>query len=265
MVKQTRDERIQRAIPQTQANRRFSRYKKGQHKMVRGISLADDADLREAIRVWHSFEACEFEKAEELLVDADFSPEDIRRFCVSAMEFQDEYMFGTKLGYQLGAMINSSSHGRFELDLDHLETTSIYLCKRNRKHVTIRGDVGQVLGWRMRSGTIHLAGGAEGRLGDHMEGGRIIVSGDAGRELGSWMSGGLIVVKGDVGGGWGWAMGTGHGMSGGTIIIDGDVTGNIGYGMSGGEIHLNGEYDNIPRKEIVKGRIFHKGKLIVDK
>jgi formylmethanofuran dehydrogenase subunit C len=55
-------------------------------------------------------------------------------------------------------------------------------------------------------------------------------------------------------------VGSGH-----RIIIDGDVTRNIGYGMSGGEIHLNGDYDYIPQKEIIKGRIFHKGRLIVDK
>jgi hypothetical protein len=205
------------AIPQVQADKRFGRYRRVHHKryrrvhhkMVRGIGMADDANLRRAIRVWHSFEFNEPGKAEELLVDSDFSPQDIRRFCVYAKDFEDQIFFGTKLGYQVSAMINSSSHGTFELDLDNLETSAIYLCNCNRKHVTIRGDVGQALGWRMRSGTVHLAGGARARLGEHMEGGRIIVSGDVGSELGRGMSGGLIVVKGDVFGVGPWDRGTG--------------------------------------------------------
>jgi hypothetical protein len=267
-MEQTGKRRMSTIMPQVQANRRFGRYKKGQHKMVRGIGMADDDDLRRAIRAWNSSEFGHFENVRKLILDADFSPEDIQRFCVSVMDFkgEDELDFSIKLGFQVSAMIDSSSHGRFVLSLEHLETLTSSLCENNRKHVTIRGDVGHYLGCRMRSGTIHLEGRANQCLGLDMEGGRIIVSGDAGVDLGRGMSGGLIVIKGDVGGENPWEnRGTGQWMSGGTIIIDGDAKGSIGEEMRGGEIHLNGKCYHIRQEKIIKGRIYHKGKLIVDK
>jgi hypothetical protein len=38
----------------------------------------------------------------------------------------------------------------------------------------------------------------------------------------------------------------------------------IGHDMKGGEVHFNGDYEGIS-DEIKGGKIYHKGKLIVDK
>jgi formylmethanofuran dehydrogenase subunit C len=71
-----------------------------------------------------------------------------------------------------------------------------------------------------------------------MKGGCVTVQGDAGNEVGEFMHGGIIIVKGNAGS-------------------------HVGLMMRGGEIHLEGDYGGIGYVE--HGKIYHKGKLIVDK
>jgi len=68
--------------------------------------------------------------------------------------------------------------------------------------------------------------------------------------------------------------GVGAWMEGGKIIINGNVKsekGGIGEVMDGGEIHINGDiigssdYSERIREAVMKGRVYIKGKLIVDK
>lgn len=87
------------------------------------------------------------------------------------------------------------------------------------------------------------------------------------------MKSGLVVIDGDVG------RSLGKKMSGGKIIVHGDVEADSIYGlmvsqMEGGEVHIEGEMtgNKNPRdirraiKDTVKhGRVYHRGKLIVDK
>lgn len=62
-----------------------------------------------------------------------------------------------------------------------------------------------------------------------------------------------------------------HKMKSGTVVLEGDVGVSVGTEMSGGEIHIEGEIGNLEEsirrcnETIVHGKIFHKGKLIVDK
>ena len=103
-----------------------------------------------------------------------------------------------------------------------------------------------------------LGGGAEyGAL----KGGEIVVEGDAGQI--TLIEGGKIHVKGNVGI-LGWDM------YGGIIIVDGSVgticpeDGEEDWdGIDGGEVHIKGDIGSMG--EIEHGKIFHKGKLIVDK
>ena len=73
------------------------------------------------------------------------------------------------------------------------------------------------------------------------------------------MKGGSITVNGNA------KMQCGNFMKGGTIFLNGDARDiMIGNFMEGGEIHINGDYESIS-DEFEHGKIFHKGKLIVDK
>ena len=67
-----------------------------------------------------------------------------------------------------------------------------------------------------------------------------------------------ITVEGDAG------MWCGFEMEGGSIIVRGDAGNWCGYLMKGGSIHVDGEIGRIS-DDIIHGKIFHKGKLIVDK
>ncbi len=82
------------------------------------------------------------------------------------------------------------------------------------------------------------------------------ISGDAGFLLGSLMTGGIIELDGSV-------IRAGLGQRGGKIVINGFAGGLIGQSMEGGEIHVNGPYCE-PGK-VNHGKIFHNGRLIVDK
>ena len=64
-----------------------------------------------------------------------------------------------------------------------------------------------------------------------------------------------VTVMGDL-------IAAGDGMDGGKIIVNGDV-GVVGEGMTNGEIHIEGEYGG--GGNVVSGRIYHKGELVVDK
>jgi hypothetical protein len=87
---------------------------------------------------------------------------------------------------------------------------------------------------------------------------KLTVNGDVGNNLGKEMFDGVIVVNGNVG----WFAG--QEMKDGTIIVNGDAGEKVGARMQGGEIHLMGDYESIS-KEVQDGKIYHKGKLIVDK
>jgi formylmethanofuran dehydrogenase subunit C len=97
---------------------------------------------------------------------------------------------------------------------------------------------------------IHLIG--------HRNTKNIIVNGNACNSVGYGMRGGSIIVKGDAG------SLIGSRMEDGTIAVNGNAGVFIGARMSGGEIHIEGGHGSIA-DNIIHGKIFHKGKLIVDK
>jgi formylmethanofuran dehydrogenase subunit C len=263
------------------ASKRFGRYKKEGSKSARDIDVTYDSVMAGALEAWQRYDKAASTRNEciainlaELFKSIDFSPEEIRRFCVLVKGFEEGSDFSRKLGLFLTEMINASSHDRFEVPLKDLKGRPTYLCAHNRKHVIIRGDVGGYLGDEMRGGSILLLGNADNAVGTDMRGGNITVNGNAGGMLGYRMSGGLITVNGPVG------FRTlesyriisnydryvlGNEMSGGRIVVNGDAIGDIGEGMCGGEIHLNGDFHGKGDPKIQRGRVFHRGKLIYGK
>jgi len=84
----------------------------------------------------------------------------------------------------------------------------------------------------------------------------IIVNGNLSAWTGQSMQSGKIIVNGNV------DNGVGKEMEGGSITVNGNAAEVVGWSMKGGEIHLNGGYEGIAGD--VKGKIFHRGKLVVD-
>ena len=85
----------------------------------------------------------------------------------------------------------------------------------------------------------------------------LVVNGDAGYYVGRGMTGGRVIIEGNL------DDYAGSEMKGGSIMVKGNAGHCIGEGMEGGEIHTDGEIGEIGN--VKHGKIFHKGKLIVDK
>jgi hypothetical protein len=251
------------------ASRKFGRYKRENLKARRDISIIDDKAMQKAMEVWHDF--TKFKPFEWM----DFSPEDIQRFCILVKDFEHEEGFGRRLGGILNKMMETSNHTRFELSFEHLMKRPYLLCRSNCKDVVIHGHMNNNFGMYMIKGCIHLEGDAGYRLGAAMKGGIIIVKGNVDTDPGWNMEGGLIVINGCVANKTRSRIdAVGLFMSGGEIIVNGDVYGDVGTNMRGGEIHINGDlFDEFmlpcdiekAAAQVIKGRIYHKGKLIVDK
>jgi formylmethanofuran dehydrogenase subunit C len=250
----------------------------------RRIEVKSDSKLVELIR--------EFEKA---LMDREFgigkyrelndkgylnpkrySAEDIERFSLVMVGYQDEKGFNAKAGYFLSLLINQNENKEFVLDTRNLAIIPWYIGFRNTKNITIRGNAGDLLGYEMENGNITIEGNCDENagnsmigglievkgntkdfLGYQMRGGKIVVRGNVKNNLGSFMEGGNLIVNGNCGDNLGWCM------QNGTITINRNAGSGIGLDMSGGEIYLNGDYKKIAEpNEETKGDIYHKGKLI---
>jgi hypothetical protein len=83
------------------------------------------------------------------------------------------------------------------------------------------------------------------------------------KEFGSMLRNRRVTVEGDLGNYVGFEMGGGADPSSTVIIVNGNVGQCCGKDMLSGEIHVNGEIESLGKP--VRGRIYHKGKLIVDK
>ena len=276
----------------TMANK-FSKYKPEEEKAVRKVEVVEDEMLKKIKEAWKAFQynsnempEIAYDKAAALAEPLRCSTSDVEKFSIALVQFQDENGFSRKAGLFLSALINNGKDQDYVIHTRHLTVPIIDIGERNTKNLVIDGDIRYGVGERMKSGKIILKGNTWDNVGSDMEGGEIIVEGDAAAAAdgtGPYMKGGSILVKGDAG----WSVG--YGMTGGTIRIEGDlisekdmvngvgikmeggsitIGGNagelVGRQMKGGEIHLDGDYMSIA-EDIEHGKIFHKGKLIVDK
>jgi formylmethanofuran dehydrogenase subunit C len=85
----------------------------------------------------------------------------------------------------------------------------------------------------------------------------VIILGDGGVSCGAGNIGGTVIIHGDAG------PGLGSFMEGGRLILGGNAGHKVGDHMSGGEILLHGDYESLG--DVERGRIFHKGRLILEK
>jgi formylmethanofuran dehydrogenase subunit C len=135
-----------------------------------------------------------------------------------------------------------------------------YIGRESSGLIIIDGNAGDSAGVDMKEGVLIIKGDADETLGSHMKAGTLIADGDAGDYAGNMMAGeyAFLSIRGDAG------HFLGSQMSQGRIKVFGNAGKNVGEGMRGGEIHIEGDIGAIS-PYIKKGKIFHKGKLIVDK
>ncbi|NYZ74268.1 hypothetical protein H0O00_03935 [Candidatus Micrarchaeota archaeon] len=294
--------RIARAnAPALAMANRFSRYKPEEEKAVRKVEVVEDETLKKIKEAW---KACNYDfdsahtyaKMLEAVKKLEYSAKDVENFSIALAEFQDEEMFPDKAGLFFTVLINYGKDSDYVIHTAHLAEPIDYLGYYNTKNITVKGNTryrvgygmkggtiavegnaGQFVGETMKCGIITVGGNADDNVGEMMEGGTIRVNGNAGKLVGWFMRSSVITVEGNVGDKVGYCMSDGHitvggnadhevgaSMGSGTITVGGNVGDNTGYKMVGGEIHLNGGYGGIS-EGIIHGKIFHKGKLIVDK
>ncbi len=234
----------------TMANK-FSKYKPESERTVRKVEVIEDETLRQLKEAWKGMPfknripsvddyLDEYYDIEKIVRQISYSSRDVGAFSIALAEFRDEKCFRHKAGFFLSALINKGSDSEYVIFAAHGIAPPKYLGCKNKKHVIVRGDVGDCCGECMEAGSITVDGNVGGFCGSHMKGGSITVNGNAKMQCGNFMKGGTIFLNGDAR----------------------DIM--IGNFMEGGEIHINGDYESIS-DEFEHGKIFHKGKLIVDK
>ena len=232
-------------IPKLAVSKRFGMYKDEEKKAVRDPDNKKDEVLERIREAWRRInpdhnmhgkyvEACR--EINRLQLHLNCSSKDVERFSVALAEFQDEKDFSVKAGTFLSALINMGRDSDYTIHTGHLTKGIEMLGFKNTKNVIVRGNAFDGTGAWMKSGLLVVEGSVV-TVGVAMDGGRIIVNGDSGE--------------------------IGDGMRSGVIIVKGNSLGKVGKNMTGGEIHVEGEICSIG--ELFHGKIFHKGKLIVDK
>jgi len=228
-------------IPQVLAiGGRFGRYAPETERDARGADVRKDKGLEGIRRTWRFYTQGDwtevdgrtgidftdpeeaYRKMHELVAFLEYSAGDVKQFCLDLTDNSGvKYGFSVPMhgGLFLSALINNGSEGGYVV----CQPPAGLGCfgYRNKKDITVHGDVLWDLGMRMESG--------------------------------------IIIVKGNAG------NTVGHEMRGGRIIIEGSVGVQPGFGMSGGEIHIGGRLGGLTEWDIHCGKIYHKGKLLVDK
>jgi len=238
------DRRIVRVPPAVAFGSRFGKYKPEEEKDVRKADVKEDPALKELVGIWKLYDArdiwaCCHEDCSYPFIWRAFSAQDIAKFVIAMGEFQGEPDFSTKAGHIISTLINQSKDREFFINISHISGRIFNLGERNTKTIIIRGDV-------------------EG-VGEGMKGGRIVVEGNAtltAPHSQMILNGSIVMVTlvlpSDVG----------LNMRGGQIIVRGNAP-TVGCGMTGGEIHIDGDIAKVG--DVIHGKIYHKGVLIVGK
>jgi hypothetical protein len=276
----------QRTVPESglAVSKRFGRYKDEGEKAVRVPQVAEDQTLKrlkEAFLKVHCNDILIRRQYYDAYMDAvrglEYTSKDVEKFGIALAEFQDMEHFALKAGYFLSALINNCPDGDFVVHTGHLDREIGFLGLFNTKNITIEGDAGGTLGYRMESGRIIVEGNANGAAGTSMKAGEIVINGDAAQTLGQGMKGGKITVRGNSLSHAGWLMENGEvvicgnsgnalggSMKGGKITVRGNAGNSVGIAMTGGQILVEGDCGSLA-DNIRGGKIFHKGKLIFPK
>jgi hypothetical protein len=268
-------------MPATAVNDRFRHYAPEDELPVRKSDVRTSEGLRQILPIWKAFSLKTGYVHDVAVVDqeygwvdhdalklARYTPEDVAAFALGLSEFQELAHFADKAGVFLSALINNGKDDDYAIHTPHLSIQPSYLGYKNAKNLLVRSGRRHAYprldhcGLGMSGGRITVEGDAGNNAGQGISGGSVIVNGNAGAWAGLNMHGGELVVKDDS------EDGIGYSMSGGSITILGNVqtkgiTLKIGDYMIGGEIRIEGELSTLG--DVRHGRIFHKGKLILDK
>ena len=201
---------VARKPEETDARKKFSRFKKENAKPVRELRKAEETEkLREMKRLCKWLIEC-YMKPDDLkgefsgplegkLSRIDYTAKDVEEFSIMMKELEGPNEIGEALAAFIESLIYVCDDDNFVIHTSHL--------------------------------SYDIAVGMAG-----MEGKTVTVIGDL-----------------DV---------AGESMHSGKLIVTGNVR-VVSNGMLGGEIHIEGECKEI--MEILGGKVYHKGKLIVDK
>jgi formylmethanofuran dehydrogenase subunit C len=279
---------------------KFGKYRPEEEKAVRKVEVVEDETLKTLIAAWKAYPFAPvagktYEHALETVKPLEYSASDVESFSIMLAEFQNEKDFTIRAGLFLSALINQGKDRDYVIRTAHLEVPLDYICYQNTKNITVKGDAGDWCGGDMKGGSITVNGNAGARVGGYMKDGAITVKGNSGAIAGERMEGGSITVNGDTEYGAGSEMwgGTvtiegntgpsvgynmigcridvkgdaqtwvGRQMHGGRITVAGNPGGRVGPHMNGGEIRIEGKWRGVSAL-FVSGRIYRKGKLVVD-
>ena len=106
----------------------------------------------------------------------DYSAKDVMNLSLALSEFREEKNFGSYAGLFISTLVNNSPEQEFTIITEHLVPIH-FLGFKNRKAITIRGDVGLAVGYEMKGGTITVTGNAGAQIGAGMESGTIHLEG----------------------------------------------------------------------------------------
>jgi hypothetical protein len=249
-----------------EASRRFGRYKAESVKKVLKPSLVNDTTLKKLTDAWlsvgwidHYLELIDENLSAILrhIKDIQYTAKDVEKFSIALAEFQGGRYFNERAGYFLSALINNGPESDYVVHTRQLSENIDLLGLKNTKNITLNGNAGQFVGMFMVSGKLIIKGSALWMTGSSLKGGEILIQGNGGFYLGNQMDDGKIIVEGST------EKDVGEHMKGGRIFVHGNGGISLGSYMAGGEIHVGGDIGWIG--SIKHGKIFHKGKLIVDK
>jgi hypothetical protein len=225
---------------------KFGRYKPEEERAVRRVEVRLNPALQKIIKVWElptyiGIPDLYYNGMLDLLKTkkAAYTAKDVEAFSIALAKFQDERRFSYKAGLFLSALADHCREDAFVIHTTHLTRPVHEICYMNRKNIIVDGNVGMECGRQMMGGSITVNGDAGNYVGEDMADGLIIVNGDAGNYVGARMERSIINVEGKAGGA-------------------------VGLEMRSGAIFLEGGFESIG-ESIRHGKIFNKGKLIVDK
>ncbi len=231
--------------------RNFGRYMREDPKPVRPQKIEEDKTLKKLKEAWNvaASQVRGYGRIDiaygiifGTIKDIEYTARDVEKFSIVIAEFQNQGFFYIQAGLFLSALINNGTDTEYTIQTKHLEKWWISkLGYRNTKIISVNGSIGSYLGNEMNGGKITVWGNVGGGTGYEMYAGEIKVWGNADDETGVYMKGGKIIVEGNVAGS------------------------HLGSGMRGGEIYINGDQCEVRDLWLDHGRIYHKGKLILDK
>ena len=156
------------------------------------------------------------------------TPKDIFDFSVYLKNFERRKRFEDS-GTFISELIRNCPEQHFELMTELLRIQINLIGYRNKKNITVIGDVGEFCCSEMEEGCVVSRGSAGDSCGINMLGGVLAVRGNVGSDIAEYMNGGNIVVDGDA------AEGVGKRMYSGRVFINGNF-GSISEGFEGGQI-----------------------------